>query len=149
MPVPIAVNDANALAVLKTGEDLSAKGKHDEALRTFQAVYDYARDNLALLKCVKGAYDKALTGTGLDQNQKEDLYLKLQRIGGLTTRYSGLKGDSAYRIGVVHKAKGDSEQARKYLLDACQTAPFSLDPASTWKKSKDLLLSLANLEGEF
>ncbi len=145
----MVVNDANVAGFFKTGEELSAKGKQDEALRNFQAVHDYARDNLALLKCVKGAYDKALTGTSLDQNQKEDLYLKLQRITSLTLRYSGLRGEAAYRIGLVYRAKGDAGQARKYLLDACQTAPFSLDPASTWMKSKELLLSLANLEGEF
>ena len=70
------------------------------------------------------------------QNQKETLYLKLQRIAGLTTRYTQMKGESAYNLGVAYAKKGDAAQAREYLLEACRTVPFSLDPASVWMKSK-------------
>lgn len=125
------------------------KGKTDEALKIFQGIYDYTRDGLALMKCVKTSYDKAVSGQNIEQNQKEDLYLKLQRINALSGQYGRLKGESAYQVGVLYARKGNAEQARKYLLEACQTVPFSLDPASTWLRSKNLLLSLSGLEGEF
>ncbi len=148
-PSAVSVNDVNVDEHFKAGEDLLKKGKQDEALKLFLAVYEYSRDTLALLKCVKGGYDKALSGSGIDQNQKEEIYLKLQRIASLNSRYAGLRGEAAYRMGLVYRAKGNNELARKYLLDTCQTSPFSLDPASTWMRAKEMLLSLSNLEGEF
>jgi len=146
---PIAVNDINVSDHFRSGEELLKKGKRDEALRIFQGIYDYTRDTLLLLRVVKIGYDKALSGGDIDQNVKEELYLKLQKITSLTVRYTELKGESAYRIGLIYRAKGNSEQARKYLLETCQAVPFSLDPASTWMKSKDVLLAISNLEGEF
>jgi len=143
------VTDINLLDYFKAGEEQLKKGRVDEALRAFQGVYGYTRDNLLLLKCVTGAYEKALNEGHLNQSQKEEMYLKLQRIGGLTTRYSGLKGESAYNMGLIYRKKGDSDLARKYLLEACQTIPFSLDQTSTWMKSKNLFLNLSGLEGEF
>lgn len=133
----------------EAGDNLLKKERADDALRIFQAIYDYSRDVLLLLKSVKGGYEKAISGTGIDQTKKEDLYLKLQRITSLTGRYTELKSESAFRIGMIYKTKGNSEQARKFLLETCQIAPFSLDPASTWMKSKNALLSLSSLEGEF
>lgn len=149
-PAPAhSISDANVVDQLRAAEDLFKKGKTDEALRIFQSIYDYTRDALNLMKCVKASYDKAVAGPNLEQNQKEDLYLKLQRIGALSAQYGKLKGESAYQVGAAHAKKGNNEQARKYLLEACQTVPFSLDPASTWMRSKNLLLSISNLEGEF
>ncbi len=150
-PVPgaVAINDANLADYFRSAEDLLKKGKADEAQKVFQGIYDYTRDGLALMKCVKAAYEKALSGQNLEQNQREDLYLKLQTIGTFTTQYSKIKGDAAFQMGVIYMRKGNPEQARKYLLDVCQNMPFSLDPASPWMKSKNLLLTLSNLEGEF
>ena len=148
-PLPANVNDVNVDEYFNAGEDSLKKGRQDDALKLFLAVYEYSRDTLALLKCVKGGYDKALSGLGIDQNQKEEVYLKLQRIASLNSRYAGLKGEAAYRMGLVYRAKGNNEQARKYLLETCQTSPFSLDPASTWMRAKEMLLTLSNLEGEF
>lgn len=128
---------------------MAKRGKADDALRVFQAIYDYTRDGLTLMKCVKPLYEKAVSGQNLEQNQREDLYLKLQRIGVLSGQYAKLKGESAYQIGAVYAKKGNGEQARKYLIEACQTVPFSLDPPSTWMRSKSLLLTISNLEGEF
>jgi hypothetical protein len=145
----VEVNDVTVGSQFESGDHLLKKEKYDDALRVFQAIYDYTRDVLLLLKSVKGGYEKAISGNGLDQGKKEDLYLKLQRIVSLTGRYTELKSESAYRIGIIQKSKGNSEQARKYLLETCQTAPFSFDPASTWMKAKNILLSLSNLEGEF
>jgi tetratricopeptide (TPR) repeat protein len=144
-----AINDANLLDQFKAADEQSKKGKADEALRIFQGIYDYTRDGLSLMKCVKTAYEKGVSGPNIDQNQREELYLKLQRINSLSAQYGKLRGESAYQVGALYSRKGNVEQARKYLLEACQTVPFSLDPASTWMRSKNLLLSLSSLEGEF
>ncbi len=93
-PTVQAINDANVQDQFKAAEDESKKGKTDEALRVFQGIYDYTRDALTLMKYVKGAYDKAASGQNLEQSQKEDLYLKLQRIGVLSAQYGKLKGES-------------------------------------------------------
>jgi hypothetical protein len=143
------VSDANVQDQFKAAEDLAKKGKTDEALKIFHGVYDYTRDALTLMKCVKTSYDKAVAGQNIEQNQREDLYLKLQRISVLTAQYGRIKGESAYQLGAAYAKKGNGEQARKFLIEACQTVPFSLDPASTWMRSKNLLLSVSNLEGEF
>ena len=148
-PSPVVINDINVEDYYRTAEEELKKGKADEADRIFQSIYDYTRDGLALMKCVKAAYEKALSGQGVEQGQREDLYLKLQRINTLATLYTRIKGDSAYQIGAISAKKGNTERARKYLLEVCQNAPFSLDPASQWMKSKNLLLTLSNLEGEF
>jgi tetratricopeptide (TPR) repeat protein len=145
----VDVNDVNLNSQFEIAEGLLKKGKPDDALRLFQAVYNYARDTLALLKTVKGAYEKALSGAAIDQAKKEDLFLKLERVSSLSVRYTDIKSEAAYHLGEIYKAKSNSEQARKYLLEACQTASFSLDPSSTWMKAKNLLLVLSNLEGEF
>ena len=148
-PAPVAINDVNLEDRFRAAEDLFKKGKADEALGIFQSIYDYTGGALALMKCVKPAYEKALAGQNLEQSQREDLYLKLQRIGALSTLYSRIRGESAYQLGVIYAKKGNAPQARRYLLEVCQTVPFSLDAASPWMKSKNLLLTLSNLDGEF
>jgi hypothetical protein len=148
-PAPVVINDINLEDYFRTAEDQAKKGKADEADRIFQSIYDYTRDGLTLMKCVKAAYEKALSGQGIEQSQREDIYLKLQRINTLSALYTKIKGDSAYEIGAIAAKKGNPERARKYLLEVCQGVPFSLDPASLWMKSKNLLLALSNLEGEF
>ncbi len=104
------------------------KGRTDEALRIFQAVYRYTDDNLKFIACVGEAYEKARNDPNLAQDQKETLYLKLQRIAGLTTRYTRVKGESAYNLGLVYSKKGDTAQAREYLIDACRTATLLARP---------------------
>jgi tetratricopeptide (TPR) repeat protein len=143
------VTDLNLPDCVKAGEDQLNKGRTDEALRTFQAVYHYTDDSLKFMACVREAYEKARNDPNLAQNQKETLYLKLQRLQGLTARYTKLKGESAYSLGLAYSKKGDAAQARKYLFDACRTAPFSLDPGSLWMKSKDLFVGISGLDGEF
>jgi tetratricopeptide (TPR) repeat protein len=143
------VNDANLHDSLRTAEDQIKKGRTDDALRILLAVYAYASDNLKFLACAGEAYEKARGDPDLAQEQKETLYLKQQRIGSLVARYSKVRGESAYDLGLAYSKKGDVGQARKYLTEACRTVPFSLNPASLWMKSKELFLKVSNLEGEF
>lgn len=143
------VNDVNLHDYFKAGLDHLKNGRTEEALRAFQAVHAYTGDNLQFMKCTRDAYEKALGDPNLAQSQREDLFLKLQRIGTLSSRYERVKGESAYFMGASYSKKGDAAQARRYLLEACQVLPFSLDQASLWMQSKALFLRLSNLEGEF
>ncbi len=145
----IGVNDLNLLDYFKAAEDQVKRGGTDEALRTFHAIYRYTDDNLKFIACVGEAYEKARNDPSLAQDQKETLYLKMQRTAGLTARYTRLKGESAYNLGLVYSKKGDAAQARGYLLEACRTLPFSLDAGSFWMKSKNLFLGISGLDGEF
>ena len=143
------INDTNVQAFYKSGEDLLKKGRPDEALKVFRTVYDYTRDTLTVMQVVKAGYEKLNTETGISQNQSEDLYLKLQRIATLTARYTTIKGESAYNVGAILAKKGDADQARKYLIEACQILPPSMNPNSSWMKAKNTLLALLHLDGEF
>lgn len=148
-PAAAEVNDLNLLDQFKAGEDQLKKGRTDESLRIFRAIYSYTGDSLKFMACVREAYEKAQNDPGMAQNQKETLYLRLQRISGLAAAYAKMKAEAAYNLGLGYSKKGDTAQARGYLLEACRIAPFSLDPGSVWMKSKDLLLSISNLDGEF
>jgi tetratricopeptide (TPR) repeat protein len=146
---PVEVTDLNLLESFKAGQDQLKKGRTDDALRIFHAIYSYAGDSLKLMACVREAYEKAQNDPSVAQNQKETLYLRLQRISALSAGYTKLKGESAYNLGLAYSKKGNAAQARGYLLEACRATPFSLDPDSVWMKSKNLFLSISNLDGEF
>ncbi len=144
------INDVNIQTAFKTGEELFKQGKTDEALRIFLTIYRYSKDMLTFLEIVRPNYDKLLEeNPSLSQEEKEDLYIKQKHVRDLTAKYSSLRIESAYYVGAAYAKRGDAEQARKYLLEVCQTAPFSLKPKSTWLKAKNLLLTLFQLEGEF
>ena len=149
-PRETTINDVNIQSVFKTGEELFKQGKTDDSLRTFLGIYRYSRDMLTFLEIVRPNNEKLLTeNPSLSQEEKEDLYIKQKRMKDLTSKYQSLRVESAYYVGAAYAKRGDAEQARKYLLEVCQTAPFSLKPKSTWMKSKNLLLALFQLEGEF
>lgn len=101
------------------------------------------------MECIKNAYTKLGNDAALQQSVNEELFIKLQRIESLTPRYVRYRAESACYIGSIYAKRGEYEQARKYLLEVCQTAPASLDPASLWMKSKNLLLETLYLQGEF
>jgi len=149
-PRETAINDVNVQSAFKTGEGLFKKEQTDESLRIFLAIYRYSKDMLTFLEIVRPNYEKLLSeNPSLTQEEKEELYIKQKRVRDLTSKYSSLRIESAYYVGAAYAKRGDAEQARKYLLEVCQTAPFSLNPKSTWLKSKNLLLALFQLEGEF
>jgi hypothetical protein len=149
-PRETTINDVNVQAVFKTGEGLFRQEKTDDSLRTFIGIYRYSKDMLTFLDIVRPNYEKLLSDNpSLSQEEKEELYIKQKRVRDLTSKYTSLRIESAYYVGALYAKRGDTEQARKYLLEVCQTAPFSLNPKSTWVKSKNLLLALFQLEGEF
>ena len=145
-----AVNDVNVQPMFKSAEELFKKGKVDDSLRAFSGIYRYAKDMLSFLQIIQPNYEKLAKESGsMSQEDNEALYIKQKRVQELTAKYTSLRIESAYYVGASYAQKGDAEQARKYLLEVCQTAPFSLNPKSTWFKSKNILLALFQLEGEF
>ena len=149
-PRETTISDVNIQDVFKTGEELLKKEKTGESLRIFLGIYKYSKDMLSFLGVVGPSYEKVLSeNPSLSQEEKEALYIKQNVVRDLTSKYSSLRIESAYYVGAAYAKMGDIEQARKFLLEVCQTAPFSLNPKSTWMKSKNLLLALFQLEGEF
>ena len=144
-----ALNDSTVQQLFKQGEEFLKKDKPEEAIRIFLNIYRFSKDMLTFLPIVQPQYEKLLKEGSLSQEEKEDVYIKQKRIQDLTNKYTSLKIESAYYAGAIYAKRGDSEQARRYLLEVCQMAPFSLNPKSTWSRSKDLLLALFQLEGEF
>jgi tetratricopeptide (TPR) repeat protein len=145
----IAINDSNVKDSLKKAEEQLKKGETDNALTSLLKIHDYADDVLKTVKFIQVQYEKAVGDSSMPQGEREDIYLKLRRLGQLTPKYTAIREASAYDIGYAYAKKGDSERARKYLIKVFETAPFSTKQDSAWMKSKKLLLGLYNLEGEF
>ncbi len=149
-PREAAINDTTIQAVFKNGEELFKQGKTEESLRLFLGIYRYSKDMLTFLEIVRPNYEKLLEqNPSMTQDEREELYIKQKRVRDLNAKYTSLRVESAYYVGACYAKRGDTEQARKYLLEVCQAAPFSINPKSTWSKSKNLLLALFQLEGEF
>jgi tetratricopeptide (TPR) repeat protein len=136
-------------ARFQKAEERLRKGEISEALKLYYSVYAHSKTTLAAMECVKDAYAKLGNDAELSQTEKEEIFIKLQRMGSLGPQYTRYHMESAYHLGFIYAKQGDNEQARKYLLEACQTAPPSLDPSSTWMKAKTLLLERLNVQGEF
>lgn len=145
----IIITDSNLQQSFKKAEELLKKGDAEGSLRVFTKIYDYTNEVLIAVKFIQSQYDKVVNDPAANQNEKEDLLIKLKRIKQLTPKYTGMKITSAYNIGYIYARAGDSENARKYLSEVLEAAPFSTRQDSTWMKTKTLLLRLYGLEGEF
>ncbi len=144
-----AVSDSNIQAQLKKAQDLFKNKNYDAALKPYQDIYDYTKEVLPLVKFMRGQYDKAVNQPSLAQTEKEEAHIKLKRSGQLIAKYESIHGAVLYPLGFIYAKKGAAEKAKHYLKEAVETLPFSLKTESTWMKSKNLLLSLYQLEGEF
>jgi hypothetical protein len=145
----VAINDATVQDYLKKAEDQLRKGDIDAALPTLLRVHEYSDDVLKTVKLFKTQYEKAVNDSSLSQGDRENIIIKMNRMGQLIPKYTALKEASAYDLGYVYAKKGDGDRARRYLLKVFETAPFSTKQDSVWMKSKKLLLALYSLEGEF
>ncbi len=144
-----ALNDGTVLDYLKKAEDQLKKGELEASLSTLLKIHDYSEDVVKTVKYFQAQYEKVVTDSSVAQAEKEDIFLKLKRIGQLIPKYNNLREVSAYDIGLIYAKKGEAEKARKYLLEVLETAPFSTKADSAWMKTKKLLLGLYHLEGEF
>jgi len=145
----IAINDANLPAAQKRVEELVKKGDLANALQIMLKMHDYTKEVLSVTKTIKAQYEKAVNDPSTSQNDKEEIFIKLKALDQLIPRYTGINTTATFNLGYLYAKRGDSEKARKYLVDFLEKTPFSSGPDSKWMKAKTLLLELYSLEGEF
>ena len=143
------ITGSNIQASFGKAEEYLKKGDNESSLRTFIKIYDYTKEVLTTIGIVKKHYEVLLNDSAIGQNEKEDIFIKLNRIKQLTPKYTNIKITSAYNIGYIYTKKGDSEKARTFLSEVLEATPFSTKQNSLWMKSKTLLLEAYGLEGEF
>jgi len=143
------INDSNINAALKRADDMMRKGEVDGPLKILVNVYEYSKDVLFTVKFFQGHYEKIVNDPSTPQGEKEEIYIKLKRMGQLVPKYNSIKEVTTYNVGYLYAKKGDSEKARKYLTEVLELTPFSTKKDSISMKAKTLLLDLYGLEGEF
>jgi tetratricopeptide (TPR) repeat protein len=144
-----AINDSNINAALKRADEMMKKGDVDGPLKILISVYEYSKDVLYTVKFFQGHYEKVANDPTTPQGEKEEIYIKLKRMGQLTPKYNSIKEVTTYNVGYLYAKKGDAEKARKYLTEVLELTPFSTKKDSISMKAKTLLLDLYSLEGEF
>ncbi len=145
----IAINDSNIQGYFKKAEELTQKGELENSLKIFLKIYDYTKGVLNTVRFFQTYYEKTVNEPSITQNQKEETFIKLKRMEQLISKYNSMKEITTYHMGHIYAKKGDSERARKYLMEVLSITPFSTEQDSICMKSKTLLLGLYNLEGEF
>jgi len=144
-----AITGSNVQASFGKAEELLKKGDSETSLRIFIKVYDYTKEALTTINFVQKQYETAIKDPAIEQSEKEDIFIKLNRMKQLTPKYAGIKTATAYNMGYIYTKRGDSDKARKYLSEVLEVTPFSVKQGSLWIKSKTLLLEVYGLEGEF
>jgi tetratricopeptide (TPR) repeat protein len=144
-----AINDSNINAVLKGADEMMRKGEVDGPLKILVNVYEYSKDVLSTVKFFQGHYEKAVNDPVTPQGEKEEIYIKLKRMGQLMPKYNSIREVTTYNVGYLYAKKGDAEKARKFLTEVLELTPFSTKKDSISMKAKTLLLDLYGLEGEF
>ena len=145
----IIINDGNLQTYQKRVEELVKKGDFENSLNILLKIHDYANEVLSTVKTIKTHYDKAINDPSIALNDKEDLLIKLKGLNQLIPRYTTIHETSTFNLGYIYTKRGDTEKARKHLVEFLQVAPFSSARDSRWMKGKTLLLELYSLEGEF
>lgn len=145
----IVVNDANLQAYQKRVEDLVSKGDPANALKIMLKINDYAKEVLSTVRVIKTQYEKAVDDSAVPQKDKENLFIKLKGLDQLIPRYTTYYEASTFNLGYIYAKLGETEKARKYLVEFLQITPYSSARDSQWMKAKALLLELYSLEGEF
>jgi tetratricopeptide (TPR) repeat protein len=144
-----AINDSNINTALKRADEMMRKGDVDGPLKILVSVYEYSKDVLHTVKFFQGHYEKVVNDPATPQGEKEEIYIKLKRMGQLVPKYNSIKEVTTYNLGYLYAKKGDAEKARKYLTEVIELTPFSTKKDSISMKAKMLLLDLYGLEGEF
>ena len=145
----IVINDANLQTHQKRVEELVKKGDFDNSLKIMLKIRDYAKEVLSTVGAIKAQYEKAVNDPSVPQKDKEDLFIKLTGLNQLIPRYTTLYEASTFNLGYIYAKLGETEKARKHLVEFLQMTPYSSGRDSQWMKAKTLLLELYSLEGEF
>lgn len=145
----ILVNDSNILVHQKRVEDLVEKGDFKNAVKIMLKMNDYAKEVLSVTKAIKFQYETFIDNPQTSQNDKEDLFFKINGLDRLISRYTTYYEASTFNLGYIYAKLQDTEKARKYLVEFLQIVAYSGDPDSQWSKAKILLLEQYSLKGEF
>jgi hypothetical protein len=145
----IIINDANLLTHQKRIEELVKKGDFDNSLKIMLKMYNYTKEVLSTVRIIKEQYEKTVNDPSVPQKDKEDLFIKLTGLNQLIPRYTALYEASTFNLGYIYVKLGETEKARKYLVEFLQMTQYSSGRDSQWMKAKTLLLELYSLEGEF
>jgi len=145
----IVINDANLQTYQKRVEDLVKKADFDNSLKIMLKINNYTKEVLSTVTAIKAQYEKAVNDPSVPQKDKEDLFIKLTGLNQLIPRYTTLYEASTFNLGYIYAKLGETEKARKYLVEFLQITPYSSGRDSQWMKAKTLLLELYSLEGEF
>jgi hypothetical protein len=143
------ITDANVQTSFKKAEEILKKGDVDGSQRIFIRVYDYTKEALTTIAFIQGQYERVVNDPSTNQTEKEDIFIKLQRVKQVTAKYVSIKSATAYYLGYIYTKKADPEKARQFLAEVLETTPFSTKKGSAWMKAKTLLLESYGLEGEF
>lgn len=145
----IVINDGNLQTYQKRVEEFVKKGDFENSLNILLKIHGYAEEVLPTVKTIKTHYDKTVNDPSITLNDKEDLLIKLKGLNQLIPRYTTIYETSTFNLGYIYAKRGETEKARKYLVEFLQVTPFSGARDSRWMKAKTLLLELYSLEGEF
>ena len=145
----IVINDANLQTHQKRVEEFVKKGDFDNSLKIMLKMRDYTKEVLSTVGAIKAQYEKAVNDPSVPQKDKEDLFIKLTGLNQLIPRYTALYEASTFNLGYIYAKLGETEKARKYLVEFLQMTTYSSGRDSQWMKAKTLLLELYSLEGEF
>ena len=145
----VPITDANVQASFKKAEEMLKKGDVDGPQKILTRVYDYTKEALATMTFIEGKYDRIVNDPSTNQTEKEDIFIKLQRVKQVTAKYVSIRSTTAYYLGYIYTKKADQEKARQFLAEVLETTPFSTKKGSAWMKAKTLLLESYGLEGEF
>ena len=77
----------------------------------------------------------------MPQKDKEDLFIKMRGLNQLIPRYTNYYEASTFNLGYMYAKLGETEKARKYLVEFLQMTPYSGGRDSQWMKAKPFFLS--------
>ncbi len=144
-----SINDSNLQANFKKAEEYLKKGEYQAALNIFLRIYDYTKSVMTTIGLLQKQYEKITNDQNVPLKDREDLLVKMRRMDQLVARYKKIKEISSLNIGYIYTKRGDTDRARRYLMEVLESTPFDMKKDSPWMKAKTLLLETYNLEGEF
>ncbi|MCX8023001.1 MAG: hypothetical protein N2745_09545 [Syntrophorhabdaceae bacterium] len=145
----IVISDANIQSSLKRAEELLKKGDIEGSLPIYTKIYEFTKEAITTVSHIQKQYERFINEPETSQADKEEFFIKLNRIKQLIPRYKAIKDTCGYNLGFIYGKKNEPEKARIFLTELMETLPFSRNKDSLWMRAKTLLLEIYALEGEF
>ena len=107
-----AINDSNIQETLKRADEMVKKGEVESPLKILLGVYEYSKELLSTVKFFQGHYDKVVNDPATPQAEKEEVYLKLKRMGQLIPKYNAIKGSDTGTMSAICMQKRATQKRR-------------------------------------